>query len=144
MRSSEARGFTMIETLVAVLVLGLVVTASLRLTALSQRGLREAREKEVLLKDAAILQIRASMNPLDLFGASEDVSWNVTEKSSPLFADGDIDIASLAFSSGGDDAPTQYGARIKKWREIEVTRNGKSVTLFLPKPGENVSSGDEL
>jgi hypothetical protein len=134
----------MIETLVAVLILGLVVTASLKLVALSQRGLREAREREALLRDASILQVRVSMNPLDLFGTSGDLSWNVSEKSSPLFADGGIDIASLGFSddAGGESGTLNTGT--KNWREIAVTRNGKSVTMFLLKPGETVSSGDKL
>jgi hypothetical protein len=134
----------MIETLVAVLVLGLVVTASLKLVALSQRGLSEVRERETLLREAGILQIRVSMNPLDLFGTSGDISWNVREKSSPLFADAGIDIESLVFSNGAEETFGKVKGKTKSWREIEVFRNGKSVTMFLPKPSENISSGDKL
>jgi hypothetical protein len=129
----------MIETLVAVLVLGLVVTASLKLVALSNRGLAEAREREILLREAGILQIRATTDQIGSFGASGDVSWSVGEKSSPMFADSDIDIAAMVFANETNPKP---GHVEKSWREIEVTRNGKSVTMFLPRPGENVSSGD--
>jgi hypothetical protein len=134
----------MAETLVAVLVLGLVVTASLRLTALSGRGLRETRDRERLLREAAIIQIRASINPLDLFGSSGDVSWVVRERSSPMFDTEGIDIASLGFSGASGDAFAEFLGKTRVWREAEVTRNGKSVTLFLPKPDDELSSGDKL
>jgi Tfp pilus assembly protein PilV len=129
----------MIETLVAVLVLGLVVTASLKLVALSNRGLAEAREREFLLREAGKLQISVAVNPAGSFGASGDIIWSVSEKSSPMFADADIDIAAMVFS----DEPNRVSGYVEKnWKEIEVTRNGKSVTMFLPRPSENVSSGD--
>ena len=144
MPSNRSHGFTMLETLVAVLVLGLVVTASLKLTALSNRGLSEARELEYLLKEAGMLQIRTAMNPLDLFGASGDISWVVREKSSPMFDMDNIDIAALKFSDEPEDSLAALKGQTRNWRELEVTRNGKSVTLFLPKPGEDISSGDKL
>ena len=134
MPSNKSRGFTMIEVLMAVLILGLVVTASLKLTALSNRGLREVREMETLLREGAVLQIMAAENPLDLFGASGDISWVVREKSSPMFDTEEIDIASLSFLAASADAGADSKGIMNRWREIEVTRNGKSVTLFLPKP----------
>jgi prepilin-type N-terminal cleavage/methylation domain-containing protein len=144
MRSNKFDGFTMIETLVAILILGLVVTASLKLVALSQRGLAQTREREALLRDASALQIRAALDPLDIFGASGDVRWNVSEKTSPLFSDGDIDIKSLGFGAGaaGSSGSTNY--ETKRWREIEVSKNEKSVVFFLPQAAENVSSGDKM
>lgn len=141
MRSSKL-GFTMIETLVAVLILGLVVTASLKLVALSQRGLAQVRERESLLRDASALQIRAALDPLDIFGASGDVSWNVRERTSPLFSGGDIDIESLGFGDDAGDSSEKY--ETKRWREIEVSKNKKSVVFFLPRAAENVSSDDKM
>ena len=117
----------MIEVLMAVLILGLVVTASLKLTALSNRGLREVREMETLLREGAILQIMTAENPLNLFGTSGDISWTVREKSSPMFDMEEIDIASLSLNAADDS-----DGMTRRWRELEVTRNGKSVTLFLP------------
>lgn len=118
----------------AVLILGLVVTASLKLAALSNRGLREVRETETLLREGAILQIKAAENPLDLFGTSGDISWSVSEKSSPMFDTDDIDIASMSFLKPSEDAGADSKGIMNRWRELEVTRNGKSITLFLPKP----------
>jgi Tfp pilus assembly protein PilV len=134
----------MIETLIAVLILGLVVTASLKLAALSHMGLAQVREKEALLRDASALQIRASLDPLDIFGASGDVSWNVYEKTSPLFSDKDIDIESLGFADKAADPSERADFGTKRWREIQVAKNGKTVVFFLPRASENVSSGDKM
>jgi hypothetical protein len=134
----------MIETLLAVLILGLVVTASLKLVALSQRGLAQVREKETMLRDASALQIRAALDPLDIFGASGDVSWRVYEKTSPLFSDENIDIESLGFGNSAADSSGSSKYETKRWREIEVTKNEKSVVFFLPLAAENVSSGDKM
>ncbi|MDR1650762.1 MAG: hypothetical protein LBR87_03150 [Synergistaceae bacterium] len=132
------------ETLAAVLILSLVAAASLKLTALSQRGLSQARERDELVKDALILQIRASVNPLEKFGASGDVSWTVREASSPLWKDGGIDIGSLGFSGEVAMELEPYKNRTKKWREIEVKRNDKTIVLFLPEHAEAVSSDGSL
>ena len=124
----------MVEVLAAALILGLVATASLKLAALSSRGLREVRETEILLREAGILQIMAAEDPLALFGASGDISWTVSDRSSPMFNTERIDIAALAFA-GGSEADSS-GVITNRWRELEVTRNGKSVTFILPKPHE--------
>ena len=118
----------------AVLIMGLVVTASLKLAALSNRGLREVREMEALLREGAILQIRTAENPLELFGANGDISWVVHEKSSPMFDIEGIDTESLSFINTPEDALSDSAGITNHWRELEVTRNGKSITLFLPKP----------
>ncbi|MDR1915503.1 MAG: prepilin-type N-terminal cleavage/methylation domain-containing protein [Synergistaceae bacterium] len=126
------RGFTMIEVLVAVLVLGLVVTASLKLVALSHRGLSEVREKEIFLNSAAKLQIEIAQDPLNLFGANDDVSWNVYDMSSPLWLDETINIDALGFGDNLSKDLAQLRGREQRWRELEVKRNGKNLTLFLP------------
>jgi prepilin-type N-terminal cleavage/methylation domain-containing protein len=138
------KGFTMIEALIAVLVLGLVVTASLKLTALSASGLSQARETEALVKDAASIQIRAALDPLDIFGSSGDLRWRVTEKSSPLWPDGGIDIAAMSFSDSETLELEKFMQKDKRWREVEVARGGKSITIFLPQRKETISSDDKM
>ena len=128
----------------AVLIMGLVVTASLKLAALSNRGLREVREMETLLREGAILQIMTAENPLDQFGTIGDISWAVHEKSSPMFDMEGIDIESLSFLNTQEDALADARGIENRWREIEVTRNGKTITLFLPKPLNEIVSDDVL
>ena len=126
------KGFTMVEALVAVMVLGLVVTASLKLVALSQRGLSQVRVTEDMIDEAAKMQIVLAIDPLKSFGTSEDVSWNVEDKKEPLFED-EIDISALGIDSDlvSEDIEKMKG-REQRWRELEVMKNDRSIVLFLP------------
>lgn len=123
----------MIETLVAVLVLGLVVTASLKLVALSQRALFQVRVTEDLIDEASKMQIALTIDPLDSFGISGDISWNVEDRKEPLFLDEEIDIASLGIgdSVASDDVEKLKGKE-QRWRELEVVKNDRRIVLFLP------------
>ena len=127
-----SKGFTMVEALVAVVVLGLVVTASLKLVALSQRGLSQVRVTEEMIDEAAKMQIVLTVDPLKSFGTSEDVSWNVEEKKEPLFED-EIDVSALGIDSDlvSEDIEKMKG-REQRWRELEVMKNDRSIVLFLP------------
>lgn len=124
------KGFTMIEVLVAVLILGLVVTASLKLIALSEHGLYTVRQKEKLIDEASRLQVMLMNDPTRTSGTSDDASWNVEEKKSPLWMDETIDLDKLTFES--DRSDDKFKKTELRWRELEVTRNGMSMTLFLP------------
>ena len=120
----------MIEVLVAVLIMGLVVTASLKLIALSEHGLYTVRQKERLIDEAGKLQATLMNDPSQTSGTSDDISWKIEEKKSPLFADEAIDIDSLSFESERSD--DKFKTMELRWRELEVTRNGMALTLFLP------------
>ena len=126
------KGFTMVEALVAVMVLGLVVTASLKLVALSQRGLSQVRVTEDMIDEAAKMQIVLTVDPLKSFGTSEDISWNVEDKKEPLFED-EIDVSALGIDSDlvSEDIEKMKG-REQRWRELEVMKNDRSIVLFLP------------
>jgi hypothetical protein len=132
----------MIEALIAVLVLGLVVTASLKLVALSTAGLAQVRERESLLAEAESLRIAAAHDPLKMFGTSGDVEWRVEKKTSPTFSDEGIDIASLAFDEVTALVVEELKKSNKEWRELEATRGGHTVTLFLPNLETSAASGD--
>ena len=134
-------GFTMIEVLVAVLIMGLVATASLKLIALSEQALYTVRQKEILIDEASKIQLALMADPTKTSGVSGDVSWKVEDAKSPLWTDEAIDIESLSFDGGSDD---KFGESELRWLELEVTRGGRVLTLFLPQTrnGEDISSGD--
>ncbi len=134
------------EALISVLVLGLVVTASLKLVALSERGLSAVRERERLIDEAAKMQIALTIDPLDSFGISNDLEWNVTEREESLWIDDKIDINTLRI---GGDALTAEMEKFQeqkfRWRELEVIYKKKSMIVFLPYSEEvaRAASGDE-
>jgi prepilin-type N-terminal cleavage/methylation domain-containing protein len=140
----KIKGFTMIETLMAVLILALVVTASLTLVALAERTLAGVRERERILGAASVIQLETASNPLAEFGTSGDIEWKIEEKTAEPDIEGDIAAAALDFS--GENAALGWestGSRTRKWKELTVKRNGKSVVLFLPPPAVKTASGDQ-
>jgi prepilin-type N-terminal cleavage/methylation domain-containing protein len=140
----KIKGFTMIETLIAVLILALVVTASLTLVALAERTLAGVRERERILAAASAIQLETASDPLAVFGTSGDVEWSVDEKTAESGIEDDMAAAALDFSGetvarGWESA----GNRTRKWKELTVKRNDKRVVLFLPPPAVNTASGDQ-
>lgn len=139
----KKKGFTMIETLIAVLILALVVTASLTLVSLAERTLAGVRERERLLASAAVIQLKTAPDPLNIFGTSGDIEWKVEEKTAEPDIEGDIAAAALNFS--GEETIRGFesaGNGTRKWNELTVKRNDKSIVLFLPPPAVKIASAD--
>ena len=71
------RGFTLVEVLIAVLVMGLVAAASLKLAAISEKALIGVRAKEALIDEANAVMTFVLANPTARsFGVNDDVSWS--------------------------------------------------------------------
>ncbi|MDL2263298.1 prepilin-type N-terminal cleavage/methylation domain-containing protein [Synergistaceae bacterium OttesenSCG-928-I11] len=144
MSLNKKRGFTMMEALISVLVLGLVVTASLKLVALSERGLSAVREKEALIDEATKMQIALTIDPFNSFGISDDLEWNVTEREESLWIDDKIDINALKI--GGDELTAEiekFREQKLRWRELEITYQKKSMIVFLPYSEEVAKAASE-
>ena len=121
--------------------MGLVVVASLKLTALSQRSLAQVRMREALLDDAMRLHVVIADDPLNRFGTSGDLSWQVTEKKEALWSEGTIDLDTLSIASEvtSQDINALAGME-RRWSELEVRRGEQSLTLFLPSEEEGDGS----
>jgi prepilin-type N-terminal cleavage/methylation domain-containing protein len=139
----KIKGFTMIETLIAVLILALVVTASLTLVSLAERTLAGVREREYLLGSASVIQLETALDPLSVFGASGDIEWEIEEKTAEPDIEGDMAAAALSFS--GEETVREWestGNRTRKWNELTVKKNDKSVVFFMPPPAVETASDD--
>lgn len=76
-RSIRRPGFTLVEVMVAVAVLGLVAAGSLRLSALSLRGLSDVRQGRENLALSRSYWIAADSGALENRGREKDASWEV-------------------------------------------------------------------
>ena len=129
------RGFTLVEVMVALLIMGLVATASLKMVAMSERALVGVREKERLLDAATSVQMLLMADPTQVNGVSGDIEWKVKDERRNPFLDEKIDIDKLMLEGdrrrlgGGEDSLKNMELR---WRELSVTRKGATVTIFLP------------
>jgi len=76
------KGFTLIEVLVAVAILGLVAAGSLRLMIISSRSLLEVEETRELLNEARIIQLEFMTDEKKPSSGSEgNVRWETKEGS---------------------------------------------------------------
>ncbi|MDR0648112.1 MAG: prepilin-type N-terminal cleavage/methylation domain-containing protein [Synergistaceae bacterium] len=138
------RGFTLVEALIAVLVLGLVVTASLKLVMLSERGLAQVRVKEDLLDEANRYMVELAVDPTNDFGVSGDVSWEVEERSMNELLDSALVLEGLKlFSEQSVSVDIEkLVEREYRWREMELKKGDESIRLFLPFSELAAASGD--
>lgn len=126
-------GFTLIEVLVAVVILATVCTAALKLVLLSQNTLAEVGEREKLLDAAREIEIGVLTGELDERGTSGDFRWETEEREAEMFGEdfGRLDLEGLDFDGTGRSGDVSETIRVR-WREITV-RGAKddSLTVYL-------------
>lgn len=114
-KESGQRGFTLVETLVAVAILGLAAAGSLRLAGLSAKALaevRSGRERLALLRD---FQLRALAGKLESRGREDGLSW---EKAPFYFP-------------GQNDLPEGYSCQ-KITIDLPPDKGGNRLILYVP------------
>ncbi|MDR1481642.1 MAG: prepilin-type N-terminal cleavage/methylation domain-containing protein [Synergistaceae bacterium] len=139
------KGFTLVEVLVSLAVMSLVVAASLKLAALSGKGLSQVREREAIIEEAYKMQTELMLDPMKTFGKSGDIEWNVEDMEDNSWLERLSAMNGLRL--GGREEPIDLSALMNdphRWREIEIKRDGKSIMLFLPYSEEAAAnrSGD--
>lgn len=98
------------EVLVAVAVLALAATGTLRLVAMSQRSLAEVRIQRELIDRSRALQVRALAGDLPSSGREEDLFWERRTMSQELLE----------------------GLWTIRYGLLEVEYQGRSLLLCLP------------
>lgn len=124
-------GFTLIEALVAVVILATVGTAALKLVALAQNTLAEVGDRERLLDETREIEIGILTGKLDERGASGDFRWETEEKETEMFGDdfGRLDLKGL--DPDEVELPRAASETVRvKWREITV-RDAKGNSLAV-------------
>lgn len=126
-------GFTLIEVLVAVVILATVGTAALRLVVLAQNTLVEVGDRERLLDETREIEIGILTGELDERGESGDFRWETEEKEAEMFGEdfGRLDLNGLDFD--GVELPSAASETVRvRWREITVRDSkGNSLTVYL-------------
>ena len=80
-------GFTLLEVLVAVAVMGLAGAGALRLILLSERALAEARQQEAFLEDVSRLRLDLLYGKTPGNGTSGDLAWETRNQARPVLED---------------------------------------------------------
>ena len=77
-------GFTLLEVLVAVAVMGLAGAGALRLILLSERALAEARQQEAFVEEASRLRLDLLYGKTPENGTSGDLAWETRKQVRPV------------------------------------------------------------
>ena len=132
-------GFTLIEVMLAVCILALVATASLKLVVLSQNCLKAAKEKEAFWDTVQKLRAQILTEEISENGAQDDFNWKTEVKQKEFFNE--------AFGKLDFNKKTQA---IKQdatfsWRELEIieSNTNQKMKLILPIAAGQSAKGNE-
>ncbi len=103
-------GFTLLEVLVAVAIMGLAGAGALRLIILSERALGEARQEQVFIEKVSALRLDLLYGKATSSGTSGDLSWETRPKSRPVL---------------GNRWSVQY-------RTVTIKSGNRSIELIIP------------
>ena len=108
---NKNKGFTLLEVLLAVAILGLVATGSLRLMAISSKSLFEVEETQGLLNEARKIQLEFMTNETKpVSGIEGNYKWNAKEGVWSVM-DGQWEL---------------------KYKELTVETVNKEIVLYMP------------
>jgi prepilin-type N-terminal cleavage/methylation domain-containing protein len=105
------KGFTLIEVLITVAILGLVATGSLNLMIIASKSLIEVEETRELLNQARIIQLEFLTDKTKpTSGIKDDYKWDTKEGSWPVL-DGNWEL---------------------KYKELKIETKNNEIVLYIP------------
>jgi prepilin-type N-terminal cleavage/methylation domain-containing protein len=108
---SKKKGFTLLEVLIAIAILGLVATGSLRLMMISSKSLIEVEATRELLDEARKIQLEFMTNETKPSkGTRDKFKWDTKESSWPVL-DGKWEL---------------------KYKELKIETETNEIVLYMP------------
>jgi prepilin-type N-terminal cleavage/methylation domain-containing protein len=108
---NKNKGFTLIEVLVAVAILGFVATGSLRLMIIASKSLIVVEETRELLNEARVIQLEFLTDKTKpTSGKKDDYKWDTREGSWPVL-DGNWEL---------------------KYKELRIEKQNNEIVLYIP------------
>ena len=131
MADGKSCGFSLIEVMLAVAVLSLTATASLKLVVMAQNGLRAAKEQEDFLLAAEKLRAKVMTGEVSENGSEDNLSWKTEQKTKEFFTE---DFGKLDFNRKTTELKPDANF---SWRELELENKitNKKIKIVLPSNG---------
>lgn len=131
MADGKSCGFTLIEVMLAVAVLSLTATASLKLVVMAQNGLRAAKEQEDFLLAAEKLRAKVMTGEVSENGSEDNLRWKTKQKTKEFFTE---DFGKLDFNRKTTELKPDANF---SWRELELENKitNKKIKIVLPSNG---------
>jgi len=121
-------GFTLIEVMLAVVILSLVATASLKLVVLAQNSLRAVKENREFLVAAEKLRTEILTGEVTGSGNDKNLSWKTETGEKKFFT---ADFGKIDFNDKNKEVAMDNSFR---WRELEIIDSvkNKKIKIVLP------------
>ncbi|MBN1332464.1 MAG: prepilin-type N-terminal cleavage/methylation domain-containing protein [Synergistales bacterium] len=103
-------GFTLVEVLIALVIIGLVATASIKLVIMSGRSLEEVSLQRDIIEKGRELQFEAIRGALPDSGRERDLSWEIRKISIPILE----------------------GQWTVNYRTLLVSYSGREILFYIP------------
>lgn len=122
--------FTLVEVMVAVVILALTATASLKLVMLGQEGLSGAKAEIALTEEAKAIRTGIMLGTVQTSGKRGDITWETSEGAKEMF---DEDFGRLDLS-GPKRTDMIVIKQTMKWKEIKVRniKEERNIVIYMP------------
>lgn len=130
MNIKRKRAFTLVEVMVAVVILALTATAAIRLVMLGQEGLRGAKADIMLTQEAKAIRTGIMLKTIEASGKHGDIIWETSEGTREMFGEdfGRLDL------SGPKQTDMTVIKQDMRWKKIKVsnTKEERNIVIYVP------------
>ena len=130
MNIKRKRAFTLVEVMVAVVILSLTATAAIRLVMLGQEGLRGAKAEIALTEEAKTVRTGIMLGTVQTSGKRGDIIWETSDGTKEMFGE---NFGRLDFS-GREQTNMIVINEDMRWKEIRVsnTKDERHIVIYMP------------
>ena len=130
MNVKRKRAFTLVEVMVAVVILSLTATAAIKLVMLGQEGLRGAKAEIALTEEAKTVRTGIMLGTVQTSGKRGDIIWETSDGTKEMFGE---NFGRLDFS-GREQTNMIVINEDMRWKEIRVsnTKDERHIVIYMP------------
>ena len=130
MNIKRKRAFTLVEVMVAVVILALTATAAIKLVILGQEGLRGAKAEIALTEEAKAIRTGIMLKTVQTSGRRGDIIWETSDGTKEMFGD---DFGRLDFYGRKQTDMIVIDQDIR-WKKIQIrnTKEERNIVIYMP------------
>lgn len=130
MNIKRKRAFTLVEVMVAVVILALTATAAIKLVILGQEGLRGAKAEIALTEEAKAIRTGIMLKTVQTSGRRGDIIWETSDGAKEMFGD---DFGRLDFYGRKQTDMIVIDQDIR-WKKIQIrnTKEERNIVIYMP------------
>lgn len=130
MNIKRKRAFTLVEVMVAVVILALTATAAIKLVILGQEGLRGAKAEIALTEEAKAIRTGIMLKTVQTSGRRGDIIWETSDGAKEMFGD---DFGRLDFYGRKQTDMIVIDQDIR-WKKIQIrnTKDERNIVIYMP------------